>query len=55
MTAAGLIAMGAGPILLIGSETLSRITDMDDRAIAIIVGDGAGAVVVQPVEDPGSS
>ena len=43
VTAAGLIAMGAGPILLIGSETLSRITDMD----------GAGAVVVQPVEDPG--
>ena len=38
-----------GPILLIGSETLSKITDMDDRAIAIIVGDGAGAVVVEPV------
>ncbi len=53
VTAAGLIAMGAGPILLIGSETLSKITDMDDRAIAIIVGDGAGAVVVQPVEGPG--
>jgi len=50
---AGLIAAGSGPILLIGSETLSRITDMDDRSIAIIVGDGAGAVVVEPVDGPG--
>jgi 3-oxoacyl-[acyl-carrier-protein] synthase III len=54
VTAAGLIAIGSGPILLIGSETLSRITDMDDRAIAIIVGDGAGAVVIEPVEGPGA-
>src|SRR6202041_3851467 len=53
VTVAGLIAAGAGPILLIGSETLSQITDMDDRAIAIIVGDGAGAVVVEPVDGPG--
>jgi 3-oxoacyl-[acyl-carrier-protein] synthase-3 len=49
----GLIAAGSGPILLIGSETLSRFTDLDDRSIAIIVGDGAGAVVVEPVEGPG--
>ena len=54
VTVAGLIAIGSGPVLLVGSETLSRITDMDDRKIAIIVGDGAGAVVVEPVEGPGS-
>jgi 3-oxoacyl-[acyl-carrier-protein] synthase-3 len=54
ITTAGLIAVGSGPVLLVGSETLSRITDMDDRKIAIIVGDGAGAVVVEPVEGPGS-
>ena len=30
------------------------VTDMDDRKIAIIVGDGAGAVVVEPVDGPGS-
>ncbi len=54
ITVAGLIAVGSGPVLLVGSETLSRITDMDDRKIAIIVGDGAGAVVVEPVEGPGS-
>ena len=53
VTVAGLIAIGSGPVLLIGSETLSRITDMDDRKIAIIVGDGAGAVVVEPVDGPG--
>ncbi len=53
VTAAGLIAIGSGPILLVGSETLSRVTDLADRAIAIIVGDGAGAVVVEPVDGPG--
>jgi 3-oxoacyl-[acyl-carrier-protein] synthase-3 len=53
VTVAGLISAGSGPILLIGSETLSKITDMDDRSIAIIVGDGAGAVVVEPVDGPG--
>ena len=54
ITVAGLIAVGSGPVLLIGCDTLSRITDMDDRKIAIIVGDGAGAVVVEPVDGPGS-
>ena len=54
VTVAGLIAVGSGPVLLVGSETLSKITDMDDRKIAIIVGDGAGAVVVEPVDGPGA-
>jgi 3-oxoacyl-[acyl-carrier-protein] synthase-3 len=53
VTAAGFIAAGSGPILLIGSETLSKFTDLDDRSIAIIVGDGAGAVVVEPIEGAG--
>jgi 3-oxoacyl-[acyl-carrier-protein] synthase-3 len=53
VTVAGLIAGGSGPILLIGSETLSKITDWDDRSLAVIVGDGAGAVVIEPVEGPG--
>jgi 3-oxoacyl-[acyl-carrier-protein] synthase-3 len=51
---AGLIAVGSGPVVLIGSETLTRITDMDDRKIAILVGDGAGAVIVEPVDGPGA-
>ena len=54
ITVAGLIAVGSGPVLLIGSDTLTKITDMDDRKIAIIVGDGAGAVVVEPEDGPGA-
>ena len=54
ITVAGLIAVGSGPVLLIGCDTLSKITDMDDRKIAIIVGDGAGAVVVEPMDGPGA-
>jgi 3-oxoacyl-[acyl-carrier-protein] synthase III len=36
----------AGVVLVCGAEALSRITDMDDRATAILFVDGAGAVVV---------
>ncbi len=54
VVAAGLIAAGSGRILLIGSDTLTRITDMDERSIAVLVGDGAGAVVVEPTEGPGA-
>jgi 3-oxoacyl-[acyl-carrier-protein] synthase III len=49
----GLICAGHKKILLIGSETLSRITDWDERSVAILVGDGAGAVVVESKEGPG--
>ncbi len=53
VTAAGLAAVGARRVLLIGADTLSRITDWDDRKMAVLVGDGAGAVVVEPVDGPG--
>jgi 3-oxoacyl-[acyl-carrier-protein] synthase-3 len=33
--------------LVIGAETLSRITDWNDRATCVLFGDGAGAVVLQ--------
>ena len=49
----GLIAMGLKRILLIGSETLSRLTDQDDRNTAILFGNGAGAVVLEAVEGDG--
>ena len=39
-------------ILLIGSETLSRVLDWNDRSTCVLFGDGAGAVVVQPAETP---
>ncbi len=39
--------------LVVGSEVLSRITDHSDRSTAILFGDGAGAVVLSPSEEPG--
>jgi len=46
----GLIAMGLSRILLIGAETMSRLTDPDDRNTAILFGDGAGAVVIEATD-----
>jgi 3-oxoacyl-[acyl-carrier-protein] synthase III len=53
VVAHGLLAVGAERLLVIGSDTLSRITDWDDRGVAILVGDGAGAVVLEAVDGPG--
>ena len=39
--------------LVIGAETLSRITDWSDRATAVLFADGAGAVVLEPAATPG--
>jgi 3-oxoacyl-[acyl-carrier-protein] synthase III len=39
--------------LVVGSETLSRITDWSDRSTAILFADGAGAVVLTGSEEPG--
>ena len=39
--------------LVIGAETLSRITDWSDRSTAVLFADGAGAVVLEPADTPG--
>ncbi len=39
--------------LVIGAETLSRIVDWSDRSSAVLFGDGAGAVVLEPADAPG--
>ncbi|MGD8794368.1 MAG: beta-ketoacyl-ACP synthase III, partial [Anaerolineae bacterium] len=39
--------------LVIGAETLSRITDYTDRTTCVLFGDGAGAVVLQADAAPG--
>jgi 3-oxoacyl-[acyl-carrier-protein] synthase-3 len=45
---ANLIAAGVYQnVLIIGAETLSRITDWADRATCVLFGDGAGAVLLQ--------
>jgi 3-oxoacyl-[acyl-carrier-protein] synthase III len=53
VVSAGLIAMGSRGVLLIGADALSRITNWDERTIAVLVGDGAGACVIESVEGPG--
>jgi 3-oxoacyl-[acyl-carrier-protein] synthase-3 len=40
-------------ILLVGAETLSKITDWDDRTTAVLFGDGAGALVLEATEGAG--
>ncbi len=53
VTAHGLIAIGMRNILVIGTDTLSRITDWTDRNTAILFADGSGAAVIQATDGPG--
>ncbi|MEI8298666.1 MAG: beta-ketoacyl-ACP synthase III [Pseudomonadota bacterium] len=39
--------------LVIGAEALTRIIDWNDRTTCVLFADGAGAVVLQPSEEPG--
>jgi 3-oxoacyl-[acyl-carrier-protein] synthase-3 len=53
VAAHGLIAMGSKRLLVIGTDTLARITDWTDRNTAILFADGSGAVVLDAVDGPG--
>jgi 3-oxoacyl-[acyl-carrier-protein] synthase-3 len=44
---------GARNVLIIGSETYSRIIDWNDRATCVLFGDGAGAIVLSEADEPG--
>lgn len=37
-------------VLVVGAETLSLITDYEDRATCVLFGDGAGAAVLEPAQ-----
>ena len=51
----GLITSGQNKkILVIGAETLSKITDYEDRSTCILFGDGAGAFLVEYSETEAS-
>jgi 3-oxoacyl-[acyl-carrier-protein] synthase III len=39
--------------LVVGAETLTRITDWTDRNTCVLFADGAGAVVLEPADAPG--
>jgi 3-oxoacyl-[acyl-carrier-protein] synthase-3 len=54
VTSSAFVNSGFDRILLIGAESLTRITNWDDRATAILFGDGAGAVVVEAVPGEGA-
>lgn len=47
VAAQGMITMGINNILVIGCDSLSRITDYTDRGTGILFADGAGAAVLQ--------
>jgi 3-oxoacyl-[acyl-carrier-protein] synthase-3 len=38
-------------VLVIGSDTMSKILDYKDRATCVLFGDGAGAVLLEPAKD----
>jgi len=44
---------GAKKAIVIGSETLSRIVNWEDRGTSVLFGDGAGAVVLEVCDEPG--
>ena len=39
-------------VMVIGSDVMSSIIDYTDRATCVIFGDGAGAVILEPSDDP---
>lgn len=53
VNAHGLIAMGAERVLVIGTDTLSRIVDWNDRGTAPLFADGSGAMVLEAVDNGG--
>ena len=51
-TGAHLVAAGThGKVLVIGSDTMSRIIDFTDRATCVLFGDAAGAMLIEPATD----
>ncbi len=53
VAAHGLVALGAERILLIGTDTLARITDWTDRNTAVLFADGSGAAVIEATQGTG--
>ena len=50
----GMLASGLSKrALVVGGDVLSKILDWEDRSTIVLFGDGAGAVVMEPVEQGG--
>ncbi|MBN2068123.1 MAG: ketoacyl-ACP synthase III [Opitutales bacterium] len=48
-----MLSGGYKKALIIGAEKLSGITDWDDRGTCVLFGDGAGAAVLELIDEPG--
>ena len=57
MTTADMYIRGgmAKRVLVIGAETFSRLLDWNDRTTCVLFGDGAGAVILEATEQPGTN
>lgn len=53
VVANALLGTGTTRALVVASDTLSGITDQEDRSTAVLFGDGAGAVVLEEVAGEG--
>jgi 3-oxoacyl-[acyl-carrier-protein] synthase-3 len=52
----GFVARGLSKCaLVIGAETMTRLMDWEDRGTCVLFGDGAGAVVLEPVQGEGTT
>ncbi len=40
-------------VLVIGAESITKLLDWNDRNTCVLFGDGAGAVIVEPSDEPG--
>ena len=51
----GFLARGLSKCaLVIGAESMTKLMDYDDRGTCVLFGDGAGAVIMEPVEGEGA-
>ena len=46
-------AGAAERVVVIGAEVLSRVLNMTDRTTCVLFGDGAGAALLEPADEPG--
>ncbi len=52
----GFVARGLSKCaLVIGAESMTKLMDYDDRGTCVLFGDGAGAVVLEPVQGEGAT
>jgi 3-oxoacyl-[acyl-carrier-protein] synthase-3 len=53
LASAQIRAGAAERVLVIGAEVLSRVLNLHDRTTCVLFGDGAGAALLEPAEEPG--